>query len=305
MNKSADKSTVVCFGEILWDILPVAAKPGGAPMNVAYHLNKLGVDTKLVSRVGDDEAGEELLNLLKGWGLSTVYCQQDREHTTSEVHVVVDENNEVSYDILYPVAWDYIAFKEELVPLLRNANAFVFGSLITRNHVSHQTLLKMLEISSYNVFDVNLRAPYYKKETVGQLLEQTNLLKLNQAELELVTSWFSQDCTREAERIKLLQDRFQIKEIIVTKGSKGASYYTPFSREDSVAFNIEVADTVGSGDSFLAAFLAKRLEKEHPKVALSYATALAAFVTMHHGACPDYNLNSLEDFKRNKELQKL
>lgn len=307
MSKPADKSTVVCFGEILWDILPIAAKPGGAPMNVAYHLNKLGVDTKLVSRVGKDETGKELLNLLRGWGLTTDYCQQDTEHATSEVHVVVDEHNEVRYDILFPVAWDYIAFQEEFKLLLSKADAFVFGSLSTRNYISHQTLLKMLDFSSYNVFDVNLRAPYYSKETIGQLLERTNLLKLNQAELELVTGWFSTDCPAEteAEQIKLLQDQFHIEEIIVTKGSKGATYYTPFARHDSQAFSIEVADTVGSGDSFLAAFLAKRLQKEHPKVALSYATALAAFVTMHHGACPDYSLTALEDFKRHKELQSI
>jgi fructokinase len=296
MERSIDNSTVVCFGEVLWDMLPMGAKPGGAPMNVAYHLNQMGVNTHIISRVGQDEPGRKLLEILNGWGLSTDLCQVDSRQATSEVHVVLGENNDVNYDILYPVAWDYISLQEEVAPLLGRADALVFGSLATRNEVSRKTLYAMLETSKYNVFDVNLRAPHYSLEIIHHLLRKTDLLKLNAAELQILAGWYDYSCTTEEEQIRVLQDEFPIGEIIVTKGSEGASYYTPFTQLDCRASKVEVADTVGSGDSFLAAFLAKKLQKESPDVALAYATVLAGFVTMHHGACPAYDTATLEEF---------
>ncbi|TXK44852.1 carbohydrate kinase [Pontibacter qinzhouensis] len=296
MERSIENSSVVCFGEVLWDMLPMGAKPGGAPMNVAYHLNQLGLTTHLVSRVGHDEPGRKLLSILNGWGLSTALCQLSPDQPTSEVHVVLREQNEVHYDILFPVAWDYISLQPEVEPLLAQADALVFGSLSTRNEQSRKTLYAMLEMSRYNVFDVNLRVPHYKPDIIRHLLSKTNLLKLNTAELEILAGWYHGNCSTEEEQIQVLQDAFPIGEILVTKGSRGASYYTAFTKLDCSAFGVTVADTVGSGDSFLAAFLAKKLQKEAPDVALAYAAALAGFVTMHHGACPTYDTATLEAF---------
>ncbi len=274
-------------------------------MNVAYHLNKLQVQAHLVSRTGQDEPGKQLRNLLTEWGLPVTYCGTDAVYPTSEVHARVNAHHEVSYEILYPVAWDFISYQSRYSDLLASADALVFGSLVTRNETSRATLFKLLEKSGYNVFDVNLRAPHYAPEHVKQLLQATDLLKLNEHELILITDWLSSSCSSEADRIQLLQEKFGIQEIIVTKGSRGASFFTPHAQLDCAACKVEVADTVGSGDAFLAAFLAKRLQGNTAEVALAYAAALGGFVTRNHGACPDYTLSELEEFKQSQEAAKL
>jgi fructokinase len=302
---SQKKPSVVCFGEILWDVLPHAAMPGGAPMNVAYHLNKLGVETTLVSRVGKDEPGDLLLDLLRSWGLTTDFCQVDASHDTSKVLAVLGEHHEVSYDIVFPVAWDYISYQSKFKPLLHSADALVFGSLITRNATSCKTLYAMLEEANYKVFDMNLRAPHYSPLVIYELLSRTNLLKLNESELSTVAGWFDPSVASDADCVRFFQDKFNIQEILVTRGSKGATYYTPLSSFDHAAYKVKVADTIGSGDSFLAGFLAKRLQRECADAAVSFAAALGAFVTQHHGACPDYTIQELEQFKSEKEMDLL
>jgi fructokinase len=300
---SSTQPSAVCFGEILWDVLPDKAMPGGAPMNVAYHLNKLGIKTSFISRVGDDDQGHELLRLLQGWNISTSYCQIDKEHKTSEVLAKVGNNHEVTYEILYPVAWDFIAFQKEFEELIAAADAFIFGSLITRNQISANTLLGALNFSKYAVFDINLRTPHYSFETIKQLLAKTNLLKLNAAELVSVASWYNASVTDDEAAIDFLQNEFNIDEIIVTRGSKGASYIHGSSRVDCYAYKVEVADTIGSGDSFLAGFLSKKLQGAKPEEALQLAAALAAFVTSQEGACPDYTVDELEKFRERKEQE--
>ncbi len=270
-------------------------------MNVAYHLQQMGVKAHLLSRVGEDVAGDILLNTLKSWGLSTALCEADAAYPTSEVHARVGENHEVTYEIVYPVAWDFISYNTEAASLLRRADAFVFGSLATRNQTSRETLFRLLEESAFNVFDVNLRAPHYSPAVIRQLLHKTNLLKLNQQELELLTDWFGGGITSEAARIGLLHEQFGIGEIIVTRGSKGASYFIPGKRLDCAALPVEVADTVGSGDAFLAAFLAKKLQNESAETALAYAAALGALVTSKHGACPPYTTSELDTLLAGKE----
>ena len=302
---SKKKPSVVCFGEILWDVLPNAALPGGAPMNVAYHLNKLGIDTTLISRVGEDEDGNKLLDLLTSWGLPTDYIQVDDEKDTSKVLAVVGPNHEVTYDIVFPVAWDYITYKKKFTSLLHASDALVFGSLATRNDVSCKTLYAMLEQANYKVFDMNLREPHYSPIVIYELLPRTNLLKLNEAELRIVAGWFKPSVSSDIECVRFFQDKFNIQEILVTRGSKGASYYTPLSSFEYAAYKVEVADTIGSGDSFLAGFLAKKLQRECPDTAVAYAAALGAFVTQHHGACPSYTISDLEQFKSDKELELL
>ncbi len=301
----SNQPSAVCFGEILWDVLPNASMPGGAPMNVAYHLNKLGINTTLISRVGDDEPGKKLFSLLNSWQLSTKYCQVDPKYRTSEVIAVVGDNHEVSYDILFPVAWDYISFEQEFEPLLKNTDALVFGSLSARNNISGNTLRTMLDMANYKVFDINLRAPHYSANTINQLLPKTNLLKLNANELIEVAGWYNSSVKTDEECVRFFQDEFNIEEILVTMGSKGASYYTPFLQLNHVAYKAEVADTIGSGDSFLAGFLAKKLQKSCTDTSVSYAAALGAFVTKHHGACPDYTLKDIERFKLEKETEML
>ena len=298
VKQTLGKPAVVCYGEILWDILPSGSKPGGAPMNVAYHLSRMGIETNLISRVGRDHKGEELIDLLKSWHLSTAFCQVDSNLATSEVHALIGENHEVNYEILYPVAWDRISFQDEFYELLNNSDAFVFGSLSSRDKVSEKTLFQLLEMSKFNVLDVNLRPPHFSPQIISGLLTKTDLLKLNSAELTLITGWFNESCNTEKEQVDFLFGEYKIKEVIVTKGSNGASYYTPEKFDDHPAYKVAVADTVGAGDAFLAAFLSKKLVNAHPYEMMSYAMALGAYVAMSAGACPQYSIKDLESFYR-------
>lgn len=289
-------NSVVCFGEILWDVLPTERKPGGAPMNVAYHLHKLGINSSLISAIGNDKPGADLIDFLSSIGLSANYVQVTEQQATSEVLARINDNHEVSYEIVYPVAWDKIGWYAEYEKLVKSAGAFVFGSLGSRDAISRNTLFKMLDHAAYRVFDVNLRAPHYTTELITALLERSNLVKLNMGELMMIASWYNQDCDNEAEAIATLFGRFNISEILITKGSKGASYYTANYRYDYPAYKISVADTIGSGDAFLAAFLAMKLRNEPLETTLDYAVAMGAFITSQSGACPAYSVFDLDRF---------
>jgi len=290
------QKTVVCYGEILWDIFPTKTKPGGAPMNVAYHLRKFGVDSRMISRVGNDEAGEKLLKLLTEWGIPIENCQIDQAYETGKVIATVLPGNEMSYSIHSPVSWDYITSGVDNDSLVSEADAFVYGSLVTRNETSRETLYKLIEKAKFNVFDINLRQPHYSPEIIEYLLGKCNLLKMNESELELITTWFSNKKDKEQSAVRFLQEKFNIDEVIVTKGAEGASYYTKSESYSFPAFEVKVKDTCGSGDSFLAAFLSEKFEGESPETCMIYATGLGAFVASHEGACPAYDIAKLESY---------
>jgi Sugar kinases, ribokinase family len=290
------KATVVCYGEVLWDIFPTKTKPGGAPMNVAYHLRKLGADSRMISRVGHDEAGDKLLKLLAEWDIPTENCQTDEIYETGKVLATVLPGNEMSYSIHLPVAWDYIMTEAGYDSLVSEADAFVFGSLVTRNKTARETLYQLIDKAKFNVFDVNLRQPFYSQEIIEYLLGKCNLLKLNESELELIITWFFNEKHEEKSGVRFLQQKFNIDEVVVTKGAEGASYYTANESYSFPAFEVKVKDTCGSGDSFLAAFLSKKLEGESPETCMIYATGLGAFVASHEGACPAYDIAKLESY---------
>lgn len=289
---------VVCFGEVLWDNFPSGKKPGGAVMNVAYHLKTLGVNSHLISRVGADANGTELMQVLEDLGLDKTFVQIDQQQKTSTVEVHVDQENEVSYEIVKPVAWDYIAFENAQTRLVAQADAIVYGSLSGRCETSRKTLLHLLALAPYRVMDVNLRAPDYDEAYIATLLDQTDLLKLNADELMIISSWFNPDCQSETERVELLRNKFNIPEVVITKGSRGASYYGEQTEHHWSAYAIQVADTVGSGDSFLAGLLAMKLSNEYINDTLDFAVALSAFITTKAGACPDYKLADVNRFIR-------
>ena len=300
---SSRKNGVVCFGEVLWDMLPTGKRPGGAPMNVAYHLNRLGIQSTIISRVGRDEAGKSLVDFLDGIGVSTTYVQTDAEVPTSKVLADIGADNEVSYDIVAPTAWDFIQYETRFSALIREADVLVYGSLVARNQTSCDTLLALLDDAKYRLFDVNLRAPHYTAAIINQLLEKADTIKLNIHELAEVTGWLGNRSGNEYTGIGLLQDRYGLQEIIVTKGAQGASYYTPSARYDYPALPVAVKDTVGSGDSFLAAFLAQKLRGESSENMLEFATALGAYVTTQSGACPPYSRTDFNRFMWEKYLE--
>lgn len=295
------KPEVICFGEILWDNLPTGRMAGGAPMNVAYHLNRTGAASKLISRIGNDTAGSDLVAFLKNIQLPTELIQTDHQYATGEVMATVTENDEVVYDIKLNASWDFIEFKPEYRLLAKEANAFVFGSLSARNETTRNTLLQILETAAFKVFDVNLRAPHYSKEILELLLSKTDLLKLNENELLLLGEWFHQAGAAEHETAKFLLENFSIKEILITKGAEGASYYTANNYFTGNAYPVTVADTVGAGDSFLAAFLYKKLTGSAIPDALDYALGMGAFIAGKNGACPLYTNYDLAEFMGQSE----
>jgi fructokinase len=297
---STSSSLVICFGEILWDNLPTGRNPGGAPMNVAYHLNKLGVPSALISAVGADPAGRDLLNFLNIKGVGVDLVQVDAEHQTSEVIATMNEEHEVSYDILTGVAWDFISKEKINLQAVKEADAFVYGSLSARSPKSREALLYLLEHARYKAFDVNLRPPHYQPELILQLMEHADLLKVNAAELQSIAGWLGIPPDNETNIISEIFSRYRIQEVVVTKGGAGASLYTREKSFYSPAYPVEVQDTIGSGDSFLAAFLSRKLNGAEPDMALQTAVAMGAFITSKAGACPEYGQDEFTSFSQSR-----
>lgn len=284
---SIRKHEVVCFGEILWDILPTGAKPGGAPMNVAYHLRKLGISPALITRIGKDQWGRDLLTLMNEQQISTDFFQVDESLTTGVVNAKINLNNEVTYDIVKPVAWDNIMWQNGMGTLISEAAYFVFGSLASRSEVSRNTLFQLIEKAKYRVLDINLRAPHYSKDAVEQLMAKANLLKLNHDELKLIGSWYT-NAGSDIDLIKAILGKYNIDKVVVTKGAEGAILFCNDVLYSYPGIKITVADTVGSGDSFLAALLQGFINNKKPEQALQFACAVGALVATYSGACPDY-----------------
>jgi len=301
MNNTSKKYPVVCFGEILWDILPTAALPGGAPMNVAYHLKKLGIESAMITRIGLDDWGKKLIRLMEQNNISSDFFQLDETLETGRVNATINQNKEVTYDIVKPVSWDNIRWEHKFEALVSGADYFVFGSLATRSEITRNTLFKLLEIARFKVLDINLRAPHYHRQIIEQLLYKINLLKLNQAELELITGWFTK-YQSDIDRIKALQDKFNIPGIVVTKGENGAVFNCNGIIYTHPGYRIIVADTIGSGDSFLAALLAKLSGNYAPREALSFASALGALVASYSGGCPDYNTDEINELMKTETV---
>lgn len=286
--ENVNNHKIVCFGEVLWDILPTGPVPGGAPMNVAYHLHKQQKNPAVITRIGNDTKGKELIQIFSDFGVCTDFFQVDHDHDTGKVYAEPNENNEVVYDIVKPAAWDFINYEDRLESLVNHADFFVFGSLAARNNESKNTLLRLLNAAKTKVLDINLRAPHYTRKIVEELLSKADLIKLNLAELELITGWFSK-YTSLKDRVKSIIDRFNIKNIVVTMGGDGAILFYGVNEYTHKGYKVTVADTVGSGDAFLAGLLGKFAQGDTPENALKYASRMGAFVATKMGACPEYD----------------
>ncbi|MDC8101170.1 carbohydrate kinase family protein [Chryseobacterium rhizosphaerae] len=301
------KNKAVCFGEVLWDIFPGEQKRvGGAPFNVAYHLSRMGVETHMISSVGDDQLGHDLLQKMKNWNISTEHIQINTEYPTSTVIASMDENNDAHYDIVENVAWDFIDTTNADEEILNKADVLVFGTLAARNETSKNTLFHLLELSSYNVFDINLREPYYEISMIKDLLHKADLAKFNKAELRMMLDFLGKTYTNEEDSIHYLQDQFDLQEIIISKGSKGALYADKDDFYLYPTIPVTIKDTVGSGDSFLAGFLSKKLEKgSSVDETMIQAVSLGAFITSQEGACPEYTVEDFNRFKSEYPLSAL
>ena len=286
---------VVCFGEILWDNFTTGRKPGGAPMNVALHLHKQGQQANLISAIGNDADGEDLRDYLKEQGLLGKYIQTHQTLPTGIVEVILDETQQASYNIVQPVAWDEIVYQEDLEELTSNADVLVFGSLACRNLMSYTTLLKLLMASKLAVFDMNLRPPHFTADRLKDLLSKCQVLKINEHELAWLKSEFELKADDLTYNLKRLSEITGVKIICLTLGDKGAVILSEGKTYQHPGFLVDVADTVGAGDAFLAAFISGYLQKKPMAEVLELACATGAFVASKSGANPQYTLHDIYD----------
>jgi fructokinase len=304
MSSSPTNFDVVSFGEVLWDLLPSKSLPGGATMNVAYHLRKLGANPTLITKVGIDDFGKKLVTLLSDGGLSTDYFQIDYTYPTGLVHAKTNDNNEVKYDIVYPSAWDFIEWQNEYEKLIEDAGYFIYGSLASRSKTSRETLYRLLDTTTVKVLDINLRPPHFDRSTVEHLLRKADILKVNKEELELITGWFSRFVHLE-DRIAILQEQFNLHTIIVTMGADGSIIKNGDSIHRHPGYQVQVADTIGSGDAYLAGFLSQQLKGSGIAQSLVFASAMGALIATFSGACPDYKLSEINDLINNNLMTKI
>lgn len=284
---------IVCYGEILWDVLGGLELPGGAPMNVAYHLHKLGHTPALITRVGKDSRGDKLLELLRTHEMNADYIQLDLELPTGVVHAKAKADGDMLYDIVKPVAWDNIQSEVAAGKLVAEADFFVFGSLAARSKQSRDTLFELLEAAPHPVLDINLRPPHFDRPTLEVLLHKADTVKMNSAELELIAEWFG-NYDRMEDRMQLIREQFRVRSVITTRGADGAVMNVDGDYFSHPGFRVTVADTIGSGDAFLAGLLAQISKGESPESALVFASALGALVTARSGGWPDYTIDEIE-----------
>ncbi|MDB2462533.1 carbohydrate kinase [Algibacter sp.] len=289
-------SDIVSFGEILWDVFPSHKKIGGAPLNVALRAKSFNNQVSMISAIGNDDLGKELLSYLNENEINTDCIQVLNDYKTGEVKVVLDEKGSASYTIEYPSAWDKIEFKDALIDTVKASDALVFGSLITRDDTSKLTLYKLLEYANYKVFDLNLRPPHYSKDTLVFLMEKADFIKFNDDELYEVSQFLGSKYKSLEQNISYIAKKTNTNRICVTKGPHGAVLLYDGSLYYNSGYQIKVVDTVGAGDSFLGTLVSLLINKTKPQDAIDYACAVGALVAQSEGANPEIFANTIDAF---------
>jgi len=285
-----DSFTLVGLGEILWDMLPTGKQLGGAPANFAYHAQALGAKGMVVSCIGDDELGKEILSQLGELGLDCAYIAADKTHRTGTVTVKLDANGVPDFTIHKNVAWDFIPLSPALLELAARADTVCFGSLCQRSDVSRDTVrrfLKETKSECLRIFDINIRQSYYSKDVVHAMLELSNVLKLNDDELPLVARLLDIKGA-ESEILAELVARYKLRLVVLTKGAEGSRLYGKDG--DSTCEGIppaKIADTVGAGDAFTAAVAVDLLRGRNMDEINAHANRVASFVCSQDGATPN------------------
>ncbi|MDE5894442.1 MAG: carbohydrate kinase [Muribaculum intestinale] len=284
-----NNNVVVGMGEALWDVLPEGKKIGGAPANFAYHVSQFGLPSCVVSAVGDDALGDEILENFTTKGLRQLI--EKVPYPTGTVQVEIDQAGVPQYEIKENVAWDNIPWTTSLETLAKKAKAVCFGSLAQRNVVSRETINRFLDTMPRDedtlvVFDVNLRQGFYNKEILCKSMEHCNILKINDEELVTVSRMFGYPGIDLQDKCWILLGKYNLKMLILTCGINGSYVFTPGNVSFLPTPRVEVADTVGAGDSFTAAFISCVLKGMPVAEAHRRAVATSAFVCTCNGAMP-------------------
>ena len=297
--KKQQQKKVAGIGELLWDVFPRGKQMGGAPCNFAFHALQAGFEAHVVSAVGEDPNGEEILELMNQLGLDQAFVQSKAEFPTGTVTVELTGEGIPEYIIHENVAWDHIGWTSELETLAGEVDAVCFGSLAQRTQVSRDSIRLFLEATRpecLRVYDINLRQSFYTRETLLQSLKLANVLKLNEDELPVLAAFLEFEGSEQEILSRLLSD-FQLKLIAYTMGGQGSWLVTTDESSHCEVPSVKIADTVGAGDSFTATLLAGTLRGLPLKSIHKTATEVAAFVCSQHGATPTLPEHLLADLK--------
>lgn len=282
------KRYVIGLGEVLWDVLPEGKKLGGAPANFAYHAGQFGLDTIAISALGEDDLAEETIDALKEHNLN--YLLPRVAYPTGTVQVTLAEGGIPTYEIKEGVAWDNIPYTDEMAEIAKNARAVCFGSLAQRNAVSRENIRKFLTDTPddcIKICDINLRQQFYSKEVLEDSFRICNILKINDEELVVVNRMFGYDGLDMRETCEKIVQDYKLKMLVLTCGTNGSYVFTD---DGLTSFQetpkVEVADTVGAGDSFTGSFCGCILNGKPVQEAHKTAVAVSAFVCTQNGAMP-------------------
>lgn len=284
-----NNTIVVGMGEALWDVLPEGKKLGGAPANFAYHISQFGLESWVVSAVGDDKLGIEILDNFREKKLNGMI--EVVPYPTGTVQVELDAEGVPCYDIKEGVAWDNIPFTPALEGLARQTRAVCFGSLAQRSVVSRETINRFLDVmpegdGQCKIFDINLRQGFYTKEILCNSMRKCNILKINDEELVTVSRMFGYPGIDLQDKCWILLAKYNLKMLILTCGVNGSYVFTPGEVSFVETPKVEVADTVGAGDSFTATFVAAILNGKPVGEAHKLAAEVSAYVCTQNGAMP-------------------
>lgn len=292
INKNSLKA--VAFGEVLWDLFANKKKLGGAPLNVALRMKTLGCEVAVISAVGKDSDGEAIINEVKSLGLNVDTIMKSEDYPTGVVNVILDKQGSATYDINYPSAWDKIVLNSFAREVVKNSDVLIYGSLISRDEVSGNTLKELLQANVYKVFDVNLRKPHYSYKILEELMLKADFIKFNDDELLEISKALGSSFETLEENIQFIVEKTGTSSICITKGKDGALLFWEGKLYNNSGYPVKVADTVGAGDSFLGSLITFLLSGEKPQKSLDFACAMGALVTQSDGANPEVSFAEIE-----------
>ena len=295
-HKSGENVSVSCFGEVLWDCFDSGKRLGGAPLNMCVRINSLGIKADMLSAVGNDELGAELLSEITSKGVSCEYIAINSDKKTSTVEVTLDSSGSASYEIVADTAWDNIALNNELLSKVKSSDVFVFGSLIGRSEASLATLNELVDVANFKVFDVNLRAPHYKLETLVDLMNKADFIKLNDEELYEIAKAMGCKFHSLEQNLVFIAQQTNTDYLCVTKGSHGALLTIKGENFYNSGYLISVIDTVGAGDSFLGSLIYQLCSNDDAQYAVDFACAVGAMVAESSGATPTLTHQQISEF---------
>lgn len=281
------KDIIVGMGEALWDCLPEGRKFGGAPANFAYHVGQFGWHSMVVSAVGNDQLGDEIMDIVRGVNLDHQIARVSQP--TGTVKVTLSGEGIPSYEICEDVAWDNIPWSEELEAIAHRTRAVCFGSLAQRSECSRQTILRFIDAmdpKTERIYDINLRQHFYSMEVIEESLRRATILKLNEEEIVVVADLLGLTGTEEDKCRQLLARYSKLSMVILTYGAVGSYVFTPTITSYQPTPKVQVADTVGAGDSFTATFIAQYLKGKPVQDAHRIAVQASAYVCTQNGAMP-------------------